>query len=106
MATVSLPSRPGARPGIFSATNFVLFFVCLMYGLTYIDRINVNTAGPALQKEFHLDAGQLGWVFWAFGWAYLVLQVHGGWLSGGFGGRRTLTASGICRAAAAILEAV
>ena len=103
MATVSLPSRPGARPGIFSATNFVLFFVCLMYGLTYIDRINVNTAGPALQKEFHLDAGQLGWVFSAFGWAYLVLQVHGGWLSDRFGARRTLTVCGIIWAAATIM---
>ena len=30
---------------IFSSTNLVLFMVCLMYGLTYIDRINVNTAG-------------------------------------------------------------
>ena len=29
---------------IFSSTNLVLFMVCLMYGLTYIDRINVNTA--------------------------------------------------------------
>lgn len=34
---------------IFSSTNLVLFMVCLMYGLTYIDRINVNTAGPSIQ---------------------------------------------------------
>src|SRR5215472_9307648 len=68
MATTSQSSAP-ARPGVFSASNIVLFLVCLMYGLTYIDRINVNTAGPVLQKDLHLDASQLGWVFSAFGWA-------------------------------------
>jgi len=103
MATVSLPSRPGARPGIFSATNFVLFFVCLMYGLTYIDRINVNTAGPVFQKDLHLSTSELGWVFSAFGWAYLVLQVSGGWFSDRFGARLTLTFCGIIWAGATIL---
>ena len=103
MATVLLPSRPGARPGIFSATNFVLFFVCLMYGLTYIDRINVNTAGPVFQKDLHLSTSELGWVFSAFGWAYLVLQVSGGWFSDRFGARLTLTFCGIIWAGATIL---
>src|SRR5260370_3644454 len=103
MATVLLPSRPGARPGIFSATNFVLFLVCLMYGLTYIDRINVNTAGPVFQRELHLSTSQLGWVFSAFGWAYLSLQVSGGWLSDRFGARLTLTVGGIMWAAAAVM---
>jgi len=103
MATVSLPSRPGARPEIFCATNFVLFFVCLMYGLTYIDRINVNTAGPVFQKDLHLSTSELGWVFSAFGWAYLVLQVSGGWFSDRFGARLTLTFCGIIWAGATIL---
>ncbi|HEX3092442.1 MAG TPA: hypothetical protein VHW72_07460, partial [Candidatus Angelobacter sp.] len=51
---------------IFSSTNLVLFMVCLMYGLTYIDRINVNTAGPSIQRDLHLNTVQLGWVFSAF----------------------------------------
>ena len=48
---------------IFSSTNLVLFMICLMYGLTYIDRINVNTAGPSIQRDLHLNTIQLGWVF-------------------------------------------
>jgi MFS family permease len=103
MATALLPSRPGARPGIFSSTNMVLFFVCLMYGLTYIDRINVNTAGPVFQKDLHLSTSELGWVFSAFGWAYLVLQVSGGWFSDRFGARLTLTFCGVIWAGATIL---
>ena len=77
--------------------------VCLMYGLTYIDRINVNTAGPVFQKELHLSTVELGWVFSAFGWAYLALQVWGGWLSDRFGARLTLTVCGAIWAGATIL---
>jgi MFS family permease len=100
MATPTMKSQPGSEPAgvlqrVFSTPNLVLLMVCVMYALTYIDRINVNTAGPVLQKDLHLDASQLGWVFSAFGWAYLCLQVHGGWLSDRFGARRTLAVCGI-----------
>lgn len=87
----------------FSATNGVLFLICLMYALTYIDRINVNTAGPVFQRELHLKAAHLGWVFSAFGWAYLVLQVSGGWLSDRFGARRTLAVCALVWALATIM---
>lgn len=73
----------------------VLLLICFMYGLTYIDRINVNTSGPALQKDLHLDPSQLGWVFSAFGWAYLCLQISGGWFSDRFGARITLAVCGL-----------
>ena len=87
---------------IFSSTNLVLFMVCLMYGLTYIDTINVNTAGPSIQRDLHINTVQMGWVFSAFGWAYLALQVWGGWLSDKFGARLTLTVCGIIWAGATI----
>src|ERR1700694_584609 len=109
MATPSLKSGSGSAgllPRIFSASNMVLFLVCLMYGLTYIDRINVNTAGPVLQADLHLSTSQLGWVFSAFGWAYLALQVSGGWFSDRFGARLTLTVCGVVWASATILMGV
>ncbi len=88
---------------IFSSTNMVLLMVCLMYALTYIDRINVNTSGPVFQKELHLTSSQLGWVFSAFGWAYLALQVWGGWLSDRFGARLTLTVCAVIWAGSTML---
>jgi MFS family permease len=110
MATPALKSDSGypsaGLQGVFSAPNGVLFLVCLMYALTYIDRINVNTAGPVLQKDLHLNASQLGWVFSAFGWAYVCLQVSGGWLSDRFGARRTLTVCGIIWSVSTILMGV
>jgi MFS family permease len=91
------------RRKLFSAPNLVLLLVCLMYALTYVDRINVNTAGPVFQKDLHMDARQLGWVFSAFGWAYLALQVWGGWVSDRFGARRTLTVCALVWAGSTIL---
>lgn len=106
MATPTLKSESGASltGRIFSAPNIVLFLVCLMYALTYIDRINVNTAGPVFQKDLHLDAAQLGWVFSAFGWAYLALQVSGGWFSDRFGARLTLAVCGVIWAGSTIMS--
>jgi len=99
--------KTGLLKQIFSpsASNIVLLLVCFMYGLTYIDRINVNTAGLvfASPKELNLSPKQVGWVFSAFGWAYLALQVHGGWLSDRFGARRTLTVCGIIWSGATIM---
>jgi MFS family permease len=106
-----MKSQPGGATAsmlqrVFSTPNIVLLMVCVMYALTYIDRINVNTAGPVLQKDMHLDASQLGWVFSAFGWAYLCLQVHGGWVSDRFGARRTLAVCGIIWSVATIMVGV
>jgi sugar phosphate permease len=96
-------AEPSLLARVFCSTNLVLLMVCLMYALTYIDRINVNTAGPVFQKELHLTTAQLGWVFSAFGWAYLALQVWGGWVSDRFGARLTLTFCGVIWAGATIL---
>jgi sugar phosphate permease len=103
MATPAVKPNRDLLPRVFTAPNFVLFLVCVMYALTYIDRVNVNTAGPVLQKDLHLDPSQLGWIFSAFGWAYVCLQVSGGWLSDRFGARRTLTVCGVIWSIATIL---
>jgi sugar phosphate permease len=95
IASPAVKPRHGRFSRVFAAPNMVLLLVCLMYALTYIDRVNVNTAGPVLQKDLRLDPSQLGWIFSAFGWAYVCLQVSGGWLSDRLGARRTLTVCGI-----------
>jgi sugar phosphate permease len=90
------------RPGLFSATTNVLILICLMYGITYIDRVNVSTASAAFKQELHLSNTQVGLVFSAFAYPYLLFQVIGGWVSDRFGARRALTVSAVIWAVATL----
>jgi sugar phosphate permease len=91
------------RPKVFSATTNVLILICLMYGITYIDRVNVSTASAAFKQELHLSNTQVGLVFSAFAYPYLLFQIIGGWVSDRFGARRALTISAVIWAAATLL---
>jgi MFS family permease len=73
-----------------------------MYFITYIDRVNVSTAATAFKTELGLSNTQVGFVFSAFAYPYLLFQIAGGWLSDRFGARRTLTVCALIWAAATI----
>jgi MFS family permease len=89
----------GSRIG---ATRGVLALLCLMYFITYVDRVNVSTAADAFKTELGLSNTQVGFVFSAFAYPYLLFQVFGGWLSDRFGARRTLAACALVWAGATI----
>lgn len=88
----SVSSAPSGRPW---AAQAVLGLLCLMYFISYIDRVNVSTAAAGFAKDFSLDSTQVGLVFSAFAYPYLVFQIIGGWISDRLGARRTLIACGI-----------
>jgi MFS family permease len=79
----------------FKATHVVLAMLCVMYFITYIDRVNIGTAASEIQKELSLSNTQLGLVFSAFAYPYLLFQVFGGWVGDKFGPRKTLFWCGI-----------
>ena len=88
---------------LITATGNVVFLLCLMYLITYIDRVNLSTAAPLIRREFGLSQTLMGVVFSAFGYPYAVFQIIGGALGDHFGARRTLTICGIVWAIATIL---
>jgi sugar phosphate permease len=69
---------------------YVLLLISVMYLITYLDRVNISTAAPAISKEFGFDKVTMGIIFSAFVWAYAGFQVPGGWLSDRFGARGVL----------------
>jgi MFS family permease len=77
-----------------TAPGIVLFLLCMMYFLTYIDRVNVGTAASSIQKEFGLSNTQLGLVFSGFAYPYALFQVIGGWIGDRLGPRKTLLICG------------
>jgi MFS family permease len=93
------------RPKLLKSTNVVLGLLCLMYLLTYLDRVNISTAmaSNAFLKEFPLTKTQTGFIFSAFAYPYLLFQVSGGWVADRFGPRRALVVCGIIWAVATIM---
>lgn len=89
---------------VFRATNVILALLCLMYFITYLDRVNVSTAADGFGKEFGLSKTEIGLVFSAFAYPYLVFQIIGGWVSDRFGTRRTLIVCGLVWATATVLS--
>lgn len=85
------------------ATTVVLMMLCLMYFITYLDRVNVSTAAAGFGEEFGLSKTEIGLVFSAFAYPYLIFQIIGGWVSDKFGARRTLIWCGVIWAVATIL---
>jgi MFS transporter, ACS family, glucarate transporter len=91
-------------PGIpVRASTVVLGLLCLMYLITYLDRVNVSSAADGFAREFRLSKTQIGVVFSAFAYPYLVFQIIGGWVSDRFGARRTLIVCGAVWATATAL---
>ena len=81
------------RKSGYWATSTVLFLLCLMYMITYIDRVNISTAALVFKGELHLSNTDYGAIFAAFGWSYACFQIVGGWIGDRYGPRLTL---GIC----------
>ena len=68
----------------------VLCFTIALAIITYADRVCISQAAPAMQKELGLSKIQMGLAFTAFGWAYALFEIPGGWLGDRIGPRKVL----------------
>jgi ACS family glucarate transporter-like MFS transporter len=66
----------------------VLTILFIATAISYADRATLSIVGSAIQKELRIDAVTLGYIFSAFGWAYVAAQIPSGWLLDRFGSRR------------------
>ena len=95
-------SDSAAGPSRFPATSVVLFLLCLMYAINYIVRVDVSTAASVFQPDLHLSNTQVGLIFSAFAYSYLIFQIIGGWVSDRLGARLTLTIFAVIWSAATV----
>jgi ACS family glucarate transporter-like MFS transporter len=76
--------------GIARKTNVRWLIVSILFIVTavnYADRSAIAIVGPVVSKDLGLDAAQMGIIFSAFGWAYVIGQLPGGWLLDRFGSK-------------------
>lgn len=55
--------------------------LCLIFvgtALNSVDRANLSVAAPLLKQTFGLDAVDLGYVFSAYAWTYMLCNLPGG----------------------------
>jgi MFS transporter, ACS family, glucarate transporter len=72
------------------ARYWVIVFAVALAIIQYIDRVCVSQAAPAIQRDLHFDARQMGWVFSAFTLAYALFEIPAGYLGDRIGPRRVL----------------
>lgn len=78
-----------ATPRSTSHVRFwIIGVIFIVTTINYADRSTLSIAGAALADELQISSVQMGYLFSAFAWAYVLYQVPGGALLDRFGSRR------------------
>ncbi|WP_116141787.1 MFS transporter [Trinickia diaoshuihuensis] len=83
---------PGVSVGakLASRTRWgILTMLFIVTSVNYADRATISIAGPAIRRAMSLSPVEMGYIFSAFAWSYVIGQVPGGWLLDRFGSRIT-----------------
>lgn len=73
------------------ARHKLLVFTTVLAIITYLDRVAISSAAPAVRSELGLTAIQMGWVFSAFTWTYAIFEIPSGWMGDVMGPRKVLS---------------
>ncbi|MGA2195554.1 MAG: MFS transporter [Bryobacteraceae bacterium] len=82
-----------ASPAPTRVRYLVLAMLFVATTLNFADRATLSIAGPAAAGQLGLGAVAMGYVFSAFGWAYVFGQIPGGVLLDRFGSKNVYTLS-------------
>jgi D-galactonate transporter len=83
--------RPSGRR--IPTRYLVLGLLFIITTVNYADRSSLSITGTAFRESLGFSSVQLGYIFSAFSWAYVVAQLPGGVLLDRYGARRVYAAS-------------
>ena len=83
--TAATVSAAAAHSGLAASTRTRYRFVTLalitvVLALSSGDRAAMSVAGSDMAKELHITSIELGYIFSAFSWAYVIFLIPAGWL--------------------------
>jgi len=70
--------------------HYVIVFAVTLAVLSYIDRVAISTAAPNISKDLGFSKTDMGQIFAAFGLAYALFEIPGGWMGDWMGARKVL----------------
>ena len=83
------PPLTGAIPPATRVRWLVLAMLFIVTTINFADRATLSIAGADIRKAFDLSPVQMGYIFSAFAWSYVLAQLPGGWLLDRFGSKTT-----------------
>jgi ACS family glucarate transporter-like MFS transporter len=87
MTTATFGGASGAAERKTHIRWLIVVILFVVTSVNYADRATISLAGPVVSKQLGLDAKDMGFIFSAFGWAYVLAQLPGGWLLDRFGSK-------------------
>jgi len=72
------------------ARYYILFMITLVLTLATGDRATLSVAGPEMQQELGITAVEIGYLFSAFSWAYVISMTPAGWVADKIGSKRAM----------------
>ncbi|MCX7258074.1 MAG: MFS transporter [Polaromonas sp.] len=87
--TIHTAGAPTAGAKTTRTRYLILAMLFLVTTINYADRATISIAGPEIKKLLGLSPVEMGYVFSAFAWSYVLAQLPGGWLLDRFGSKVT-----------------
>ncbi len=72
------------------ARYYILLMITLVLTLATGDRATLSVAGPEMQKELGITSVEIGYLFSAFSWAYVISMTPAGWVADKVGSKRAM----------------
>ena len=91
--SAATPGSASLRPGSETPTHArrkVLWFAVTLAIITYVDRVCISKSADLMMRDLNLTKEQMSYAFSAFGLAYALFEIPGGWLGDKIGPRLVL----------------